>query len=177
MLALEDASIKKQLIAGTRWEITESGVSYSSSEYKLQYTFRNTSGFIKSYNTTGEHLLVVPAQESSSFAGGYYTVSVKAISLTNSELIYPIANVVVFVAGDVNIQDSRSFFHQMVEKLETAMLALAEKTMDSVSIDGYSYTYRDMERLEHLAEYYRSKAGIKSDQTPKRRILIQFTNH
>lgn len=175
MFAIEEASIKKQLIAGTRWEITESGVDYSSSEYKLTYTFRNTSGFLKSYSTTGEHLLSIPAADTSLFAGGYYSVIITAVSLTDSTIIYPVANLVVYIAGDINLKDSRTFYHQMVEKLETAMLALADKTMDSVSIDGYSYQYRDMARLEQLAEYYRSKAGLKTAQT-SRRILIQFTN-
>lgn len=172
-LEIEKLSKNNQLIAGTRWEITESAVDYSSADYKLTYTFRNSSGVVKSFATTGDHLLTISAQDTSLLQGGYYTLVVSAVSLTDPTVIYPIKSAVIYVQGDINVSDSKSFYLKMVEKLETALLALADKTMDSVSIDGYTYNYKDIEKLEKMLDHYRSKAGIQSG---RKRILIQFTN-
>lgn len=179
MFAIEKASLNKQLIAGTRWEILEPEDVYSASEYKLIYLFRSINDTSpKSFETSSNngHLLALTPEQTAQLAGGYYNVNVFAKSLTDNEIIYPYASVVVYVQGDINTSaDTRSFYQKMVEKIETVLLSLAEKTMDSVSVEGMTYNYKDIEKLERLADYYRYKAGMNGNQGG-RRILIRFTN-
>lgn len=175
MFRIEKLSLDNILLAGTKWEILEPDGDYSSSEYKLLYIFRNSS-FIKEYYTTASsgHLLEIPASETALFPGGYYSVVLKAVSLTDTTIIHPVGQCVVYIRGDIlTSSDSRSFYLRMVEKLETALLSLADKTMSSVSIDGVNYNYNDMERIQKLLNYYRYKAGIKEGREA-RNILITF---
>ena len=64
----------------------------------------------------------------------------------------------------------------MVEKLVTALYALASNTMASVAIDGRSYTYKDETEMIKRLEYWQSRAGVKG-ASKRQRILTQFTNH
>ncbi len=176
MFEIERLSKNNKLIAGTRWEITETDGDYPSAAYKLQYIFKNSSGLIKEYQSSANngHKLVISAEDTALLQGGYYTVLIKAISLTDSTLIYPVHQCIVYVNGDLlTSSDGRSFYLKMVEKLETVLLSLADKTMNSVSIDGVNYNYNDIDRIENLLQYYKYKAGIQDGRIAKN-ILITF---
>lgn len=178
MFEIERLSKNNKLIAGTRWEILEPDGDYPSADYKLQYIFRNSNGVIKEYLSVSEngHKLVISAEDTALLQGGYYTVLIKAISLTNQNIIHPVYQCIVYVSGDLlTSSDGRSFYLKMVEKLETVLLSLADKTMNSVSIDGVSYNYNDIDKIENLLQYYKYKAGIKDSRLAKN-ILITFKN-
>lgn len=182
MFSIEEKSQNKLLIAGTQLEITESLADYSASEYKLNYIFKKSTNPISEFETIADgsdHLLVISAEDSSTEfgAGGYYHCIIQAINLSDATEIIPIASLVVMFVGDAStVNDVRSFELKMVEKLETALLALADKTMSSISIDGRSYTYHDIASLESSRDYYKNKAGIKTETSGRKRILYKFTN-
>ena len=180
MFNIEDQSRNKLLLKGALISISESVADYPASTHKLTYTFKKDTNSPASFDTAAngtEHLLELTAVQSLTISTGYNTCSIVAVSLTDATEIIPIANLVVEFLPDLNTEnDARSFYVKVLEKLETAILLLADKTMSSISIDGRSYTYNDLGQLERMRDYYSNKAGIKSDQSGRKRILANFTN-
>lgn len=175
MLEIEKQSIDNKLVAGTRWEIRESSVNYNPDDYKLVYIFTSQGGIKKEYTTVKDnntHLLLVNPDQTSSFASGYYNVSISAKSLTDENKIYPVANVYVYVLDDGG--GAGKYYIQMVSKLEKTILSLASKTMSSVNLDGVTYTYNDIEKLERMLNYYRDKAGVNKKNSNK--VYISFVS-
>ena len=180
MFEIEDQSRNRLLLKGTEIVIYQSAEDYPATTHKLTYIFKKATEAAVSFDTTAdgsEHLLTLTPVNTLTLSTGYNSCTIVAVSLTDPTEIIPIANLVVEILPDLNTEnDGRSFYVKVLEKLETAILLLADKTMSSISIDGRSYTYNDLGQLERMRDYYSNKAGIKSDNSGRKRILAQFTN-
>ena len=180
MFEIEELSRDRKLIKGSLLDIYQAIDDYSPSTYFLRYTFKKATDAAVTFDTTadsGEHLLSLSASETLTISTGYNVCNIQAINTSDATEIIPIANLVIEWLPDPNTEnDSRSFYLKVVEELETAILLLADKTMSSISIDGRSYTYNDLSNMERMRDYYQNKAGIKSDNAGRKRILAQFTN-
>lgn len=177
---IENKSKAQLLIAGTLWEIEQGAAGFSASTHKLIYTFKKGTAASVEFETEASgtsHLLTIEATDSASFAGGYYNCVIKAASLTDETEVIPLASIIINILPDpATSNDARSFAQKMVDKLETALLALADKTMSSISIEGRSYTYNNIQEMEGMRDYFATKAGIKNELSGRKRILTQFTN-
>ena len=182
MFNIEAQSLEKLLIAGTQIEVSETVSDYPATTHKLNYVFKKGTEAYAEFETvadSSDHLLTITPAESAQvfYDGGYYHCIIQAISLTDATEIIPIASVILnWVPDPLTANDSRSFELKIIDKLETAMLALADKTMSSVSIDGRSYSYNQLRELESMRDYYKNKAGIKTETSGRKRILANFTN-
>lgn len=180
MFTIEKLSTDGKLIAGTYWEVSQEVAEYPATSYKLQYILRKSTEAAFSAETIpdGElHLLTVDASVTTDLTGGNYHCLIYAISLDNETVIIPVASIVLYIHPDpLTSTDSRSFELKVIDKLETALLALADRTMSSISIDGRSYTYNDMAKMEQMRDYYKQRAGIKTENTGRKRILAKFSN-
>ena len=180
MFEIEDQSRNKLLLKGAEIVIYESASDYPATTHKLTYTLKKATEAAVSFDTVADgtqHLLDLTPVQSLTISTGYNVCSIVAVSLTDATEIIPIANLVVEFLPDPNTEnDARSFYVKVLEKLEAAILLLADKTMSSISIDGRSYTYNDLGQLERMRDYYSNKAGIKSEQSGRKRILANFTN-
>lgn len=177
---IEAQSLEKLLIAGTLIKVSETVSEYPATTHKLNYIFKKGTSAYLEFDTTADgtdHLLEIEPADSADFESGYYHCIIQAISLTDATEIVPIASLILnFIADPLTANDSRSFELKIIDKLETAMLALADKTMSSVSIDGRSYSYNQLRELESMRDYYKNKAGIKTETSGRKRILANFTN-
>lgn len=180
MFNIELLSKNNQFIKGTQIELTESIADYSASDYTLKYIFKKATEPPNEFDTIPDgtdHLLTITPTESASLATGYNICNIYAINNSDSTEIIPLASLVINVLPDPNTDnDARSFELKVLDKIETAILALADKTMSSISIDGRSYTYKDLAELERNRLHYKSLAGIPGSETQRKRILTQFTN-
>lgn len=181
MFKIEEHSRDRKLIKGSVISITETIADYPATTHKLKYIFKKSTDAAVEFDTTADgsdHLLEISAANSLTISTGYNICNILAVSLTVATEIIPIANLVVEFQADPNTEnDARSFYVKALEKIETAILLLADKTMSSVSIDGRTYTYLDIAQLERMRDYYSIKAGIKTETSGRKRILAQFTNH
>jgi len=177
---IEQDSRDRKIIKGSLIKIYDAVDSFSPSDYSLKYIFKKATTEPVEFDTSAEgglHLLELSPAESLTVQTGYNVCTILAVSLTDPTEINPIANLVIEFLPDPNTEnDARSFALRVVEKLETAILLLADKTMSSISIDGRSYAYKDLAEMERMRDYYSQKAGIKSDTQGRRRILTKFTN-
>lgn len=180
MYQIEEKSKNKLLVKGSIIEIVESLADYSASEYKLNYIFKKGTEDVNEFETIPsgtDHLLTISAEDSAQLKTGYNICQIQAISKVDEEEIIPIANLVIEFQPDPRTEnDARSFELKIVEKTETAILALADKTMSSISIEGRSYTYNDLDILERRRRYYLDLAGVPSTKQQRKRILVRFTN-
>lgn len=180
MFKIEEHSRDRKLIKGSVISITETVADYPATTHKLNYIFKKAEESPVNFETTAdgsEHLLEISAADSLTISTGYNICNILAVSLTDATEIIPIANLVIEFLPDPNTEnDARSFYVKALEKIETAILLLADKTMSSVSIDGRTYTYLDLAQLERMREHYQIKAGVKTETSGRKRILAQFTN-
>lgn len=180
MYQIEEKSKSKLLIKGTTLEVLESLSDYSALEYKLNYIFKKGTETADEFETIADgsdHLLVISASDSAQLQTGYNICIIQAINLTDPTEIIPVANLVIEFQPDPNTEnDARSFELKIIEKTEQAILALSDKTMSSISIEGRSYTYLDLDLLERRRRYYMDLAGLPSTKQQRKRILAQFTN-
>lgn len=180
MYDIEDKSRNRLLLKGNIISVTESVPDYPATTHFLKFTFKKGTDAAVDFDTTADgsdHLLEITAVQSLTISTGYNICIIQAISLTEATEIIPVANLVIeFIADPATENDSRSFYLKALEKLETAILLLADKTMSSISIDGRSYSYNQIAELERMRDYYQNKAGIKTETSGRKRILANFTN-
>lgn len=180
MFLIEEKSKNKLLVKGTQISITESLADYSAVDYTLQYIFKKGTETADTFDCIPDgtdHLLEITPVQSTLLQTGYNICAMQVVNNSDPTEIIPIASLVIEFQPDPNTDnDARGFYLKVVEKLETAILALADKTMSSISIDGRSYTYKDLAELERSRVYYSEKAGVPSETQGRKRILVQFTN-
>lgn len=137
---------------------------YPSSAFSLNYVFRNVETGAKqtfsatSESLTGWKLSLTPANTTAIGAGtftlvGYVTddatggTATKEVISTQTVIVHPDPT-------DAVEEDRRSFYARMVAKLRTALEALASGTLSSVSVNGKSYTNRNLAEVrEELGRF------------------------
>ena len=172
--------LSKQLTAGRRWNWNETISSYGASEYTLEIILKKADGTPVKITTSADgsdHEVDVAALTTAQIPAGYYVYSAYVFEIADTSNIIQIETGLIDVLPDpMQAGDVRTLAIKMVEKLETAIYALASNTMASVAIDGRSYTYKDETQMIKRLEYWQSRAGIKG-ASKRQRILTQFTNH
>ena len=172
--------LSQQLTAGRRWNWNETLSDYGASEYTLEIILKKADGTPVKITTSADgsdHEVDVAASETALIPAGYYVYSAYVFEIADTANIIQIETGLVEILPDpMQAGDVRTFAIKMVEKLETALYALASNTMASVAIDGRSYTYKDETEMIKRLEYWQSRAGVKG-ASKRQRILTQFTNH
>lgn len=169
----------KSLIAGTKWEWTESITDYGADLYTLLIYLKKTNGTLKTITTTPDgtsHQISEPALTTAAYPFGSYTYHAVVFEIADPGNVISIERGIVEILPDLAIEtDPRTFAMKMVDKLQTALLALADKTMSSISIEGRTYTYSNIDQLTNQLTYWESKAGIPGTEK-RQRIKLQFIN-
>ena len=168
----------QKLVAGVDWDWEESVNDYPASTHQLKYLLKraNENTITLTASASGNsHVFEIDRAVTAAYPKGWYTYQAIIVSRTDATDIHEVgAPGLVQVYPDLTTEpDPRSFELQMVDKIKTALLALAEKTMSSVSIEGHTYTYKDEDKLISMLNYWERKSGSKKRQ----RVLYQFDNN
>lgn len=169
----------KSLIAGTKWNWSESISDYGADLYTLQIFLKKANGTLKTITTTPDgssHQISASAAVTALYPFGSYTYHAVVYEIATPGNVISIERGIVEILPDLAIEtDPRTFAMKMVDKLQTALLALSDKMMSSISIDGRSYTYANIDQLTNQLTYWESKAGIPGTEK-RQRIKFQFIN-
>ena len=172
--------ISQKLTAGRRWYWDESLSDYSPSLYTLEIILKKADGSpakITTSDNSGAHLIDESAATTAVIPAGYYVYSAYVFEIADTTNIIQVETGIVEILPDpMQAGDVRTFAQKVVDKLEAVLLVVSGNTMQSVSIDGRTYTYKDETDLIKRLEYWQAQAGM-SIKKRRQRILTQFTNH
>lgn len=167
---------KEILVAGLDWNWSEPLASYPASTYTLKYVLKkgtNTPITLTSAADGDAHEFTIDDDGTAAYESGYYIYTAYVTEIADTDHIVAIATGVKQILKDLNtVADARTFNLTMVENLRTTITALSTKTMIDISIEGRSYTYNDIEKLQNLLSFYERQAGLRKHK----RTLIQFSN-
>lgn len=169
--------IEKQiLVSGLDWNWSESVASYPASTYTLIYVLKNKTANPVTLTSAADgesHEFIIDDADTATYTAGYYAYTAYVMEIADNDHKIPIATGVVEIKKDLStVSDARTHAMTMVDNLRTTIEALSTKTMDSISVEGHSYNYADIEKLEAMLYRYERRAGIRKRQ----RTLIQFSN-
>lgn len=170
---------KVKLIAGADWHFEETVDEYSSADYDIKYILKRGSDAsfeIDSVDNDSGFTFDLDATETADLPAGFYSYNALAISKTDPSEIVPLeAGVVEVFANVAAASDARSFALQMVEKLRTVLLLLADQAYQSIQLeDGKAVTLKDQDSLTKQLSFWESKAGLSNTKSGLRRI--KFNN-
>lgn len=167
---------KEQLIAGLDWSWSESVASYPASTHTLKYVLKKGTDNPIPLTSTADgdaHYFEIDDANTAAYESGYYVFTAYVFEIADTDNLIAIATGVVEIKKDLaTVSDARTHALKMVENLRATIISLSTKTMSDVTIEGRSYTYNDIEKLEKLLKYYERQAGLSK----RKRTLIQFSN-
>lgn len=170
----------QKLICGVIWTWEETIPDYPASDYELKILLKKPNVNVITLTATASgdtHVFTITASTTSGYSNNSGTYLYQAIATSRSvatEIYEAAAPGIIEILPDLSTKpDPRSFALKMVDAIQTALYALAQKTMSSVSIEGHTYTYKDEDKLIERLNYWERKSGTKKRQ----RVLYQFDNN
>jgi len=168
---------KQKLVAGVDWDWEESVADYPASTHSLKYLLKRANEITITLTATADgdaHVFEIDRTLTAAYPKGYYIYQAIVTSLTDAADVHEVGEPgLIQVFPDLTTEpDPRTFPVKMIDAYETALYALAQKTMSSVSIEGHTYTYKDEDKLLERLNYWERKAG----KFKRKRTLIQFQN-
>lgn len=167
---------KEKLVSGLDWNWSESVSGYPATTYTLKYVIKKgTNNPIELLSSADGsiHEFIIDDAETAAYAAGYYSYTAYVVEIADTDHIILVGTGVAEILKDlVSVSDARTHDLIMVENLRANILSLSTKTMSDVSIEGRSYTYQDIDKLEALLRRYERRAGLLK----RKRTLIQFQN-
>lgn len=166
---------KQLLIGGLDWSWSEGVPSYPATTHTLKYIIKKGTGTTYTLTSAADgdlHKFTIDDDDTANYPAGWYTYTALVQGIADADVLIAVAKGVVQIHKDLStVSDARVFALNMVDNLRTAITELSTKTMSDVSIEGHSYTYNDLEKLQKMLSYYERASGVKK----KKRHLFQPT--
>lgn len=167
---------KETLVAGLDWNWSESVSSYPASTHTLKYILKKGTNDPITLTSAADgeaHEFTIDDALTSTYESGYYIYTAYVMEIADNDALTVIGTGVIEIKKDLaTVSDARTHALTMVDNLRATIISLSTKTMSDVTIEGRSYTYNDIEKLEKLLKYYERQAGL----VKRKRTLIQFSN-
>jgi hypothetical protein len=181
----------QKLIAGYSVSWRKHLPAYASALFTLQYLLRRSGGndsklLTASPDSAFSYLIEAsPSDTADLTAGDYSLTGYVTDDATGGQNIKDVvfAGMLTVLPDPVSATgDQRSFYQQMVVQLRATLLKLSSGTIATASVNGKSYTQRDLAqvraelaRFEELLANEQIKDRLGDNVNPNR-IMIRFTN-
>lgn len=177
------------LNAGDTLRFTRSLPEYPASSYTLAYTLRATSGdpITFSASAQGDAFLVdVPAATTATWPAGSYAMSARVSDGAGFVVSIPVAAPSFTIRPDPATSTPTTtlpWAESTLAAVETAIAQLSAKIHQSVTVNGTTYAYTDLEKLLSLRQRLKNEVNAlknaaklaTGDYPNPRQILTRFT--
>lgn len=168
------------LNAGDSLRFVRTLPAYPAGTYTLTYTLRSSAGASYTFsavNSGGAHAVNVAASVTAAWTPGSYALSARVSDGAGFVASVPVAAPTLAILPDPANSTpacTQSWAELTLASVETAISQLAAKIHQSVTVNGTTYAYTDMEKL--LALRQRMKAEINSARDAARLAAGDFPN-
>ena len=156
---------------------------YPAGTWTLNYTLLGpTSVNITATANGATHEINVTAATTNNYHSGNYVVHAR---VTDGTSVFPVAvlHQTIEIANNpltsfTPLADVRSWARQTLDSVETALAALASKTVSSASVNGTTYTLQDLAALQALRGNLKAEVANEDvSANPSRRLVYaRFTS-
>lgn len=177
------------LIAGDSLVIEQTHADYQPPTWTLSwYLFAKSDTslppIIWTFSNAGSglHRLTLTSAQTAAYpAGDYYVTGFVTDSTSRVKTIDGYITIEPDWTQVSPGQEVRSHAERVLDNLKAAMLTLSSATADTVSVEGVSYSRRNMETLQRMIDLYQARVDserIGTDQNQgrySRRVVVRFT--
>lgn len=177
------------LNAGDTLRFTRSLPEYPASSYTLAYTLRSTAGTTYTFSATaqaGAFLVDVPASVTADWTAGSYAMSARVSDGAGFVVSVPVASPSFTILPNPATSTPTStqpWAEITLTAVEEAIRQLSSKIHQSVTVNGTTYAYTDLEKLLSLRQRLKNEVNAlknaaklaTGDYPNPRQILTRFT--
>lgn len=171
--------LSQVLVAGAKWNWTESLTEYPADEYYLKIDLKRQADATKTLTASADgndFEFSVAAVTTAAYTAGYYAFHAYVVEIADATNIITVAVDVIEVKKDLSsVADGQTFALSMVEKIRAQLLLCAAETFSSISVDDKNVVLKDETRLRQDLNYWESKAGLVKGGMKRR--LTKFVNN
>lgn len=157
-----------------QWDKTLS--DYPPASYNLVYTLAPLAGgpvtTITPTESGSTYQVRVTPEQSGAWSPGTYILTGYVTDGTDLFDVYH--ERLEVLAGPASTEDRRSFAQKMVDQLAETYKALAGNSISQASVNGKTYTKRDMEAVRREIVYWENQVRNETGAGSTRRIKVHF---
>lgn len=168
------------IVAGDTVKWRRSLSAYPAGTWVLRYDFRDISGEEESFSVDAsadgfDHLVEISADDSKKYAAGDWRWFA-SVSANGERYQVGSGDVVIKPSPDEAKESLLTQYERILKNLLDAYEKLAGKTLDSVSVNGRSYTSRKLYELDDAIKIWRRRVNAeKNKNNPRsRQVLARF---